>query len=313
MTPIDKTWPMAPGSVWRLQRGAQYVLAANLYLPGNFTVLADGVGPMPLLVIPAAYQIATLDAEGVYSWTGIEIRGEGTGAGVHATRGAKLVAEDLKIAGFTNGVAFGGDGSTMRRLTVDQCSTGIYGGSRGGYPAPSRGLIQACNIRATQDAITLHDGDGIGSGNVIEDCDLFGDAENGIDILAQYTDTVVQRNRIESARSYPAIWDAPRLTLHANTLHGTRAAIFSRGADAIIVGNSISPLASDSEATLMAFAAGATGQRVHGNAGSMRADTQRAGIKFAPGSSGVCSANYWHNASGQALYGGAMELWRIAA
>lgn len=63
----------------------------------------------------------------------------------------------------------------------------------------------------------------------------------------------------------------------------------------------------------MAFASGATGQRVHGNAGSMRSATQRVGIKFSRGSSGVCSANDWHNDSEQALYAGAMELWRIAA
>lgn len=310
--PIDKAWPVAAGARWELQRGAQYVLACNFYPPGDFAVAAVGIGPPPVLRIPAGLQIASLALAPVaYAWTGIHLTGDGSGNGIAASRGATLSAVDCIIQGFTNGVVYGGVGALMRGLAISACSTGIFGGSNG-YAAPSGGLIQRCTVRGTRDAITLHDGSGLGVGNVIEDCDLFGDAENGIDILAQYPDTVVQRNHIESARSYPAIWDAPRLTLHANTLRGTRAAVYARGADAIIVGNSIPPMASDAAATLMAFAPGATGQRVHGNAGAMRADTKRVGLMFEPGSSGRCSANDWTNESALALYGGALDQWGLA-
>lgn len=309
MIPIDKKWPTAAGAVWRLQRGAEYVLAANLYPAGDFSVVAEGQGPRPLLVIPAAFQLASLAASGVYEWHGISIRGEGAGNGIGASRGITLRAEDCQIEGFTNGVVFGGDGALMRRLVIRECSTGIFGGSNG-QRAPSRGRITACVIDGTRDAITLHDGDGIGVGNVIEDCDLAGGVENGVDLLEQFTDTVVQRNRIRSARSYPVIFDGARTTVQANVIEGTRAAIFSRGPDALIVGNVLGRIASDAEASLIAFAAAAGGQRVHGNSGTMARDTRRAGLAFAVGSGGISSGNVWRNEStAQPIYAGALAGW----
>lgn len=313
MIQIDKSWPINDGAVWRLQRGAEYVLAANRYPSGSFSVVAEGVGCAPILRSPAAYELASLcqDETKLCTWSGIDLRGEARGAGICADRGVRLDATDCVVATFSSGVSFGGVGSKMTGLKITGCASGIIA-SNSAYKAASYGVISRCNVTATRDAITLHDGKGEGVGNVIEDCDLFGDIENGIDILSQYSDTIVRRNRIRSAQSYPLIWDGARTLVYGNVLWGTRCAIYSRGADAVIVDNTVESMASNSAATIMAFSPRATGQRVQCNRGEMLAGTQRDGYKFEPGSGGICIGNKTVNRSAMQTYGDASADWRVA-
>ena len=310
---LGRDTPAADGVTWQLQRGTVVHLTGNLYPQGSITIEAVGDGPPPVIQVPAEYQLAFMAKPGqTVRVHGVHIEGPlggKPGSGWAVGKGGRFVGRDIAAAGFSNGVLISGDDSEVDGLAVWDVDTGIDGG-RPDLPAPSRCRLERLHIRASSDAITLHDGTGTGRDNIIRSATLHAGRENGIDLQGMYAGTLVEDVVISCpAGLYPAIWDGAGTTLRRVRIAAAQRPIYSRGAGATIHACDLGATASPRTAALLAFAPGATGQIVHDCQGTVLPGSKRPALLAETGSGGVLRRLRVSNLSDMPTMGGDWAHW----
>jgi Right handed beta helix region len=246
--------PLADVAIY-LRKGTTTVLPKSLFVKNVF-IGAYGTGAKPKLVM-APDQLAGLIAHnGSLHLDGVRLEGNlvtrTSGSAISSYSTEKLVVENCEILNFANGVVFGGSDSIIRNNVLSKLTNnGIVGGRRG-VTAPSRSQVVGNIIDAAgtnNDAITLHDGTGFGMSNTISRNVITGPiGENGIDVLEQFGDTLIEGNTISGAAAYSistshtpsAMREATGTRIRLNKVsNSTRAAIYSRSRNAVIEQNDI--------------------------------------------------------------------------
>ncbi|MFN0186057.1 MAG: right-handed parallel beta-helix repeat-containing protein [Aquabacterium sp.] len=229
---LTSSIPMVNATVY-LKRGTTVQLATNIWPRDTFIAdYGDAAAPKPILQVPQGTANQMSVDGGQFHIREIDFRGSDmttSGSGVNGAKASRLVVENCIVTGWGNSIRFVGSGGIIRGNTLKgYTSVGIYGG-RYGVPAPSNYEISYNTIDGSlgKDAISLHDGDGVGTGNRIRSNSIIGGSENGIDILGMYPQTTIEYNAIRSTKLAGII-----VSMATDNINGAH--------DAVIRGNSIS-------------------------------------------------------------------------
>lgn len=241
------------------RRGTSVTLIASLRIADCSMGFWGEAATAPEIRVESDQGVGVDCVEG-YCWIeGISLTGGATAKrrtnGIDATEASRLVVIQCGIRGFFNGIKFCGDDGWIQGNTIaDVANNGIFGG-RHGKPAPSRTTVIDNVIDATgarNDGITLHDGTGVGLGNVLVGNRISGAHENGIDVQPPYQQTVIERNLISGTSEYAILVaqkdtaDGGRGTriLNNEITSGSAAGIYVFASGVDVIGNRISGILS---------------------------------------------------------------------
>ncbi|MFN0186058.1 MAG: right-handed parallel beta-helix repeat-containing protein [Aquabacterium sp.] len=303
-----------------LRRGTTIEMRTSVF-PVNLVLDAYGSGAKPILSVPTGATAGIVPSTGEIVVRNVVFRGNpadmSSNSAVGGGKASRVVVEDCEFDYFANAVTFSGANGVIQRNRISNMSNnGLYGG-KWGYPAPSNYLISENVIDATgtaNDAITLHDGDGIGEGNRILNNRLWGARENAVDVLGQFRATTIQGNTIGSnglagiivSRNTGSATGGEGTIIADNVFTGSsNTAIYARVNGATITRNRIANLSSTSLASAIAVSGPAdiTDNTISVTSASTRPVItliQTAGL---PSPTGTILRNSIDNGSSQQLFG----------
>ena len=205
----------ADGDVVNLACGTTILMTVANNATGSYTIQSYGTGAKPIVRMPqyaTAHFFFNAPAKGpIVTISGIrferidtgDIGANGDNIGVFSIGGETVIVEDCEFIGkFQNAIEIGwGDNCIVRRNLIDGAlNNGIFVGTTG-QTAPSYGEYSDNTIRvpnASNDPITLHDGNAGGVGNKILRNKIYSGKENCVDILNAYSGTQVIGNYLEA-------------------------------------------------------------------------------------------------------------------
>ncbi|WKB55951.1 NosD domain-containing protein [Eleftheria terrae] len=328
----DSSVDVSDGAVVLLKRGAVIELVNTVQPPGAITVrdYGDPAAAAPVLqwTPDRGIESKCTDSSKTVSFENVHFIGNGVGALFQAVHGARLRVVNCVGENAMTGVRYAASDSVVEGNILRKVTTGIYVG-RNDLPKPSRGWISGNQVFATGDAVTLHDGVGLGVGNVIYGNTLIGGAptnnENAVDVLRGWPQTVIAFNHLACNGRQAAIVTSAGsdgCLIYGNKIAGagTGMALNIRSSNNSIYGNIVHERRSSNTATCLYIGPDSTGNGVAtrnailNNTFVASADTQCHAIKVAVGTSGHFYNNIVINRSSCAsleIPAGALAAWMV--
>jgi hypothetical protein len=238
-----------------LRRGTRVALVAPLQVADGYVGAWGPGSERPTLYLPEGISAGIVGVSGLLWVDGIAMQGSASaGKSTNAVMAVAVTRVNItnnSIHGFFNGIKFAGEGGLIADNDLAELANNGMVGGQDGYPAPSRTIIRNNTIDATgtrNDAITLHNGEGLAYDNQIIGNVIKAPGENCVDIVARFHRSEVRGNTCTLSGEYsfrighaeaPDGADGTRII--GNTISNSQyAAIRLQGTNAVIESNHIS-------------------------------------------------------------------------